>query len=282
MVLARFSLLTLAMGAFLFTSGAPAFAEQLDLTSSSARQTKALDWTLYRFYNLKRISRLRLRGEYVTSMDTVRQKYIELFDQHDYDFDGISAADRKKKQSEMNARPYSTWMSKFHIKDKNRDMEITRDELRTHFFARASAALRTGQIYVSKTRQQIERTLDQLIKHEMLQDTNRDGKITLQEYAKGFKMPFRSLSFRNQISQRIIPKHFDQDRDGLITKVEYLAIVDQILSALDRDQNGYLSKQEDQDYIKLYRSMRQQRFQRQREQRRNLYLKRRQEKPEGT
>lgn len=99
-------------------------------------------------------------------------------------------------------------------------------------------------------------TLSQAKRADPLQglDTDKDGTLDLFEAKKAAAALFDRLDVnhdgtldRREVGNRLSAKEFaaaDRDKDGTLTKDEYLAIVEQRFKAADTDNDGTLTPRE--------------------------------------
>ena len=228
------------------------FLLALSMSSPKANELglPAEDWALLRLSEYKNQVRKRIGRDYIVSISSLRDKFLETFDQADFEGDGISAedfdiVDRQKKQ-----RTYAFKIQSWLMKDLDRDFNVTRNELKIYYHKRASRSLRSGRTFIRKTRKQFEQALNDMILADMVMDKNGDDVISFNEVKNHVEKNVNEKSFNNRFSRyslvinKQIPFSFDTDNNGIIEKREYLKIIDQIISFYDKDQNNFLSTPE--------------------------------------
>lgn len=210
----------------------------------------AEDWTLLRLSEYKNLVRKRIGRDYIVSIGSLRDKFLETFDQSDFEGDGISAEDFEIVERQKKQRTYAFKIQSWLMKDLDRDFKVTKKELKIFYHKRASRSLRSGRTFIRKTREQFEQALNDMILADLVMDKNGDDIISFNEMKNHVEKNVNEKSFNNRYNRyslvinKQIPFSFDTNNNGIIEKGEYLKIIDQIISFYDKDQNKFLSTPE--------------------------------------
>ncbi len=210
----------------------------------------AEDWTLLRLSEYKNLVRKRIGRDYIVSIGSLRDKFLETFDQSDFEGDGISAEDFEIVERQKKQRTYAFKIQSWLMKDLDRDFKVTKKELKIFYHKRASRSLRSGRTFIRKTREQFEQALNDMILADLVMDKNGDEIISFNEMKNHVEKNVNEKSFNNRYNRyslvinKQIPFSFDTNNNGIIEKGEYLKIIDQIISFYDKDQNKFLSTPE--------------------------------------
>lgn len=210
----------------------------------------AEDWTLLRLSEYKNLVRKRIGRDYIVSIGSLRDKFLETFDQSDFEGDGISAEDFEIVERQKKQRTYAFKIQSWLMKDLDRDFKVTKKELKIFYHKRASRSLRSGRTFIRKTREQFEQALNDMILADLVMDKNGDEIISFNEMKNHVEKNVNEKSFNNRYNRyslvinKQIPFSFDTNNNGIIEKGEYLKIIDQIISLYDKDQNKFLSTPE--------------------------------------
>lgn len=210
----------------------------------------AEDWTLLRLSEYKNLVRKRIGRDYIVSIGSLRDKFLETFDQSDFEGDGISAEDFEIVERQKKQRTYAFKIQSWLMKDLDRDFKVTKKELKIFYHKRASRSLRSGRTFIRKTREQFEQALNDMILADLVMDKNGDDIISFNEMKNHVEKNVNEKSFNNRYNRyslvinKQIPFSFDTNNNGIIEKGEYLKIIDQIISLYDKDQNNVLSTPE--------------------------------------
>lgn len=233
---------------------------------AKAQSLTAEEWVLLRVTEYKRRLRTRIGSDYIVSIKSLRNRFIETFEQADFGSDGITAEDfeildRKKIQRKF-AYNIQSWL----MKDINRDFVVTKRELKIFYHKRASKSIRSGRTYIRKTREQIDQALEDMILRDLVMDINGDNEITFEETKNYFekkskipKYPNRSGRFSrfNILYNKKIPFSFDLNENQKIEQQEYLQIIDRVISRYNKDNNNVLSSNEMAEVDSMKRTIRQ-------------------------
>lgn len=210
----------------------------------------AEDWTLLRLSEYKNLVRKRIGRDYIVSIGSLRDKFLETFDQSDFEGDGISAEDFEIVERQKKQRTYAFKIQSWLMKDLDRDFKVTKKELKIFYHKRASRSLRSGRTFIRKTREQFEQALNDMILADLVMDKNGDDIISFNEMKNHVEKNVNEKNFNNRYNRyslvinKQIPFSFDTNNNGIIEKGEYLKIIDQIISFYDKDQNKFLSTPE--------------------------------------
>ena len=210
----------------------------------------AEDWALLRLSEYKNLVRKRIGRDYIVSIGSLRDKFLETFDQSDFERDGITAEDFEILERQKKQRTYAFKIQSWLMKDLDRDFKVTKKELKIFYHKRASRSLRSGRTFIRKTREQFEQALNDLILADLVMDKNGDDIISFNEMKTHVEKNVNEKSFNNRYNRyslvinKQIPFSFDTNNNGIIEKGEYLKIIDQIISFYDKDQNNVLSTPE--------------------------------------
>ncbi|MCC2096154.1 MAG: hypothetical protein KDJ29_04650, partial [Hyphomicrobiales bacterium] len=146
--------------------------------------------------------------------------------------------------------------------DADGDGKVTREEVR--MMLRNKYARYTTLHREARMQREFDRT--------MRNDFNRDGSITLDEIGRSVEMQSALRYNRYGTSSYIlVPMDLDRDKDGVVTRDEFLAAVRIVFSEIDSDKDNVLSEAEMQRFMLEIRKVRQ----RQARERRKQYSARR-------
>lgn len=210
----------------------------------------AEDWSLLRLSEYKNQLRKRVGRDYIVSIDSLRDKFLETFDQSDFEGDGISDEDFEIVERQKKQRTYAFKIQSWLMKDLDRDFKVTKKELKIFYHKRASRSLRSGRTFIRKTREQFEQALNDMILGDLVMDKNNDEIISFNEVKNHVEKNVNQKSFNNRYNRyslvinKQIPFSFDLNNNGVIEKAEYLKIIDQTISLYNKDKNKYLSTSE--------------------------------------
>lgn len=235
--------------------------------SQSNEQTlTAEEWSLLRLSEYKHQVRRRIGADYIVSINSLRNKFLETFDQSDFDGDGITVEDFEILELQKDQRSFAFKIQNWLMKDLNRDFKVTKKELKLFYHKQASRSLRTGQTFIRKTREQIEQALEDMILRDLAMDTNGDDIVSFEETKNFYEKNKNKRRFPNRFGRynrfnilynKKIPFSFDLNNDGIIEKKEYLKIINKTINLYNKDNNSLLSSKEQQDIDAEKKSIRQ-------------------------
>jgi len=253
----------------LFLSIFAAFILQAALVTNSHAKEQTLtaeEWALLRLSEYKHRVRKRIGSDYIVSINSIRNKFLENFDQSDFDGDGITVEDFEILEMQKEQRGFAFKIQNWLMKDLNRDFKVTKKELKLFYHKQASRSLRSGQTFIRKTREQIDQALEDMILRDLVMDTNGDDVVSFEEtksfYEKNknirrFPNRFGRYNRYNILYNKKIPFSFDLNNNGVIEKNEYLQIIDQTINAYNKDNNSILSLEEQREIETVKKSIRQ-------------------------
>ncbi len=246
-----------------------AFILQAALVTNSHAKEQTLtaeEWALLRLSEYKHRVRKRIGSDYIVSINSIRNKFLENFDQSDFDGDGITVEDFEILEMQKEQRGFAFKIQNWLMKDLNRDFKVTKKELKLFYHKQASRSLRSGQTFIRKTKEQIDQALEDMILRDLVMDTNGDDVVSFEEtksfYEKNknkrrFPNRFGRYNRYNILYNKKIPYSFDLNNNGVIEKKEYLQIIDQTIKAYNTDNNAILSSEEQRAIETAKKSIRQ-------------------------
>jgi hypothetical protein len=246
-----------------------AFILQAALVTNSHAKEQSLtaeEWALLRLSEYKHRVRRRIGSDYIVSINSLRNKFLETFDQSDFDGDGITVEDFEIIEMQRSQRGFAFKIQNWLMKDLNRDFKVTKKELKLFYHKQASRSLRSGQTFIRKTREQIDQALEDMILRDLAMDANGDNVVSFEEtksfYEKnknkrGFSNRFGRYSRYNILYNKQIPYSFDLNNNGVIEKKEYLQIIDQTIKLYNKDKNAILSSEEQREIEAAKKTIRQ-------------------------
>ncbi|GAA6213221.1 hypothetical protein NBRC116602_29620 [Hyphomicrobiales bacterium 4NK60-0047b] len=246
-----------------------AFILQAALVTNSHAKEQSLtaeEWALLRLSEYKHRVRRRIGSDYIVSINSLRNKFLETFDQSDFDGDGITVEDFEIIEMQRSQRGFAFKIQNWLMKDLNRDFKVTKKELKLFYHKQASRSLRSGQTFIRKTREQIDQALEDMILRDLAMDANGDNVVSFEEtksfYEKnknkrGFSNRFGRYSRYNILYNKQIPYSFDLNNNGVIEKKEYLQVVDQTIKLYNKDKNAILSSEEQREIEAAKKTIRQ-------------------------
>ncbi len=238
------------------------------VTTSHAKEQSltAEEWALLRLSEYKLRVRKRIGRDYIVSISSLRNKFLETFDQSDFDGDGITVEDFEILEMQKDQRGFAFKIQNWLMKDLNRDFKVTKKELKLFYHKQASRSLRSGQTFIRKTREQIDQALEDMILRDLVMDSNGDNIVSFEEtksfYEKNknkrrFPNRFGRFNRYNILYNKQIPFSFDLNNNGVIEKKEYLQIINQTIKLYNKDQNALLSAEEQRDVDVAKKTIRQ-------------------------
>ena len=219
---------------------------------------EGLDWMRIRY------STLFNREPYDWSRKQVERQMGKIFDRGRIAGDeGISARDEKLSEDIALAQRRANILRDVLASDINGDNKVTRDEVR--------AVLRNKYSYSTTLHRQarMQRDFEKIMRN----DVDRDGSITIEEIGKSVEMQsaMRYRSSYGSSNYRLIPLSLDLDKDGILTRKEFMDAANAVFSEVDSDKDNVLSEAEMQRIMLEIRKVRQ----RQARERRKQYSARR-------
>lgn len=226
-------------------SAAPAIAE---LPPRPEATLTAEQWVLFQFKRYYGHGMRKGPEGIAFSLERIRDKYIEHFNQMDYGESGIRREDEDILLNEEARNYLSNRLAAFHRKDKNGDLKVTREELLIHNHKSANQLIRIGKVMLLPSETQSSLALAELLARDMQEDLNQDGIITIREVIDSPQLKKSIANRWRSIAGQLLPRDFDSNEDGAISMDEYQEKLLPILNRLDRDGDGEISQGEKYSY----------------------------------
>ncbi len=235
----RNTTLSLLISAFILSlmiNSAPASAEN--------RQSSVESWVLKNLANNGGYYRVRSRETKLAPLSSIRQKFLEYFDQSDYGFDGITAEDIEIQNQERSRNSFASALTVWFRKDIDQDLVVTKSELEIFHQKKAAIAIRSNRVFIAKTREQIIQILNELVARDLVMDTNKDKQITLDEAVASIKQNKNHKRYNRRRNNRSITMDFDIDNNERVEREEYLTGINNALLLIDENKDGFISEPE--------------------------------------
>lgn len=184
---------------------------------------------------------LRLSGDRPATLADTRRVLEQIFDEQDLQGAGITTAVREALQTLPEAQQRGRLLGEALAFDLDGDGRVTRHELTLALGGRVRRYIHANGVRMKPTEAQVAAQLDKLIGEKMAADSDGDGVLTLDELIRHAKAEGRKATYA---AGRLVPQEFDKDKDGTVTRAEFLAVVDRLLARIDANADGSLDLSE--------------------------------------
>lgn len=184
---------------------------------------------------------LRLSGDRAATLADTRRELEQIFDEQDLQGSGITSAVREALASLPQAQHRGRLLGEALAFDLDGDGRLTRQELMLALGGRARRYIHANGVKMKPNDEQIAAQLDKLVSERLKADRDGDGVLTLDELIQDAKADARKTSFA---AGRLVPQEFDKDKDGTVTRAEFLAVVERLLARIDANGDGSLDLSE--------------------------------------
>lgn len=184
---------------------------------------------------------LRLGGDRPATLADTRRELEQIFDEQDLHGGGITPVVREALEAMPQAQQRGRILGEALTFDLDGDGRVTRQELTLALGSRARRYIHANGVRMKPTEAQVAAQLEKLIGEKMNADRDGDGVLTLDELIRHVKVEGRTMSVA---AGRLVPQGFDADKDGTVTRAEFLAVVDRLLARIDANGDGTLDLSE--------------------------------------
>lgn len=167
-----------------------------------------------------------------------------MFEQADLDGNGVSPTDHDLARRIRLAQQRASAIQTILRDDLDDDGRVTRAELIELHTKEANRPMTSSTgVRIDPTPEQVSQMVPQLISRELTVDTNGDAVITWDETLA--EANAQAQRHENRYSSvEPIPLMLDGNGDGIVSKAEFIALIDSAFYAADLDRDGGLSKAE--------------------------------------
>ncbi|MEM1049493.1 MAG: hypothetical protein AAGL24_25295 [Pseudomonadota bacterium] len=179
------------------------------------------------------------------SVSKVREHLLEKFDSEDRDGGGLGESDFRLSAQKLIAQSRAKLLNRILVHDLDQDGLVTREELRRSLTPQARRPLRSAAGKIHPSPAQIEVAMQQLLEKQPFPDANNDGQVSFSEIMASDMTEGRLLRYsRIKEWNSAIPKAFDANGDGTVSRLEFTEALDEGLRRLDTDGDGSFSSAE--------------------------------------
>ena len=144
-------------------------------------------------------------------------------------------------------------MAKWLRNDLNGDGRVTLPELKLQFGPKSRKQLRSNGILINPTSQQSDQVLEKLVAGALKADRNGDGVVSFREALEEANIATERQVDRLRNRRGRIPSSMDLNGDGTISESEFMETADQVLAAIDRNNDSRFSAREVTEFTESVR-----------------------------
>jgi Ca2+-binding EF-hand superfamily protein len=176
-------------------------------------------------------------------VDSVKAKAQMLFINSDLSGKGVSQADYELTEQLYFAGQRQQRVSQWTRYDLDGDGKVTRAEIERARRSEAIRSLRPHGITITPTPEQIATVLDKLVGQVLADDLDGDGIVTLEEVLEAHRRHMGKQP-PPAMTMHLVPLSLDRDGDGIVSRQEFDAAVDEVIARIDTNGDGVVSEEE--------------------------------------
>lgn len=202
------------------------------------------------------ISTLATYARSSKNWENVENTLSTVFDSKDPEGDGYRSHERDVAALERSASQRVRSISKWLKLDLDGDGSVTQQELRDlsnrPFNTQRISGVRKSPV-ISPTKEQAETVYQAIVEGAELPDLNGDGTVTIEEMLqKSREIAAENSLKRNRRSSFNISFSYDTDKDGAVSKAEYLAAIRNMFVKFDTNKDNTLDRDEVRELRDIY------------------------------
>ncbi len=187
------------------------------------------------------------------TISSIKRRLMSQYYKTDKDGKGVSQSDYDLNNKIQQAKSRSYKIQQWITMDLDGNGSVTKEELQTFHYTKASGPIYYQGIYLTPTEDQKKLILEKFINKSLKNDINKDNEIVFSEILEQIKkdqdkrLKYKRSSYKKY---QFVPLSLDLDKNGTVSKSEFENAVDRILAATDTDKDKQISREEYNDYRK--------------------------------
>ncbi len=191
---------------------------------------------------------LHLRGHLrdgVAWRDT-EQRMLVLFRSSEMMSGGVTAQSEHMRRNKLIAQRRAVAIQQKLALDLDNDGAVSRDELIAAFAVRTADALQSNGVLFEPTPEQRKALLERLVADALKDDRDGNGVLDFAEIRAAADQQATALSALAMQDPTLVPMTLDADRNGVVTRAEYVAALRVVFDEIDTNRDGVIDAAEQQ------------------------------------
>lgn len=192
--------------------------------------------------------RLQLRGHLRDGVAwrEIEQRMLSLYRSSEGVTGGVTAQSARMRRDRRMAQIRAGLIHQKLAFDLDNDGAVSREELIAAFTARTAEPLQSNGMLIEPTPEQRQALLQHLIANALKDDSDGNGILDFAEIRAAADRLATRQSEQSLQDPTLVPMTLDADRDGVVTRAEYVAALRAVFDEIDTNRDGTVDAAERQ------------------------------------